>query len=82
MPADATTSSEAAVVESPFCGALRSKQFFFVDGLATTESDYLDATGHCWCAETHLVVGPDGGKAQPGRCVSGRACYRSAFATP
>jgi hypothetical protein len=82
MAANSTNPEPAAVVESPFCGALRSKQFFFYDGLATSEADYLDATGHCWCAETQLVVGPDGSKAKPGQCVPGRACYRSALATP
>ena len=68
-----------AVVESPFCGSLRSKKFFMTDGLATDASHYLDSTEHCWCRETQLVVGPDGGRAHPTRCVPGRSCYSSAL---
>ena len=64
---------------SPFCGALRSKKFFMRDGLATEPSHYLDSTEHCWCRETQLVVGPDGGRARPSRCVPGRSCYKSAL---
>jgi hypothetical protein len=80
MPADTTIPGGDASVESPFCGALRSKQYFFVDGLATKEEDYIDPSGHCWCALTQLVVGPDGGKVRPAGCVPGRACYKSSFA--
>ena len=68
-----------AVLESPFCGSLRSKKFFMTDGLATDASYYLDSTEHCWCRETQLVVGPDGGRAHPTRCVPGRTCYSSAL---
>ena len=64
---------------SPFCGSLRSKKFFMNDGLATDASHYLDSTEHCWCRETQLVVGPDGGRARPSRCVPGRSCYKSAL---
>lgn len=66
-------------VESPFCGSLRSKKFFMLDGLATEASQYLDASNHCWCRETQQVVGPDGGRVQPARCVSGRSCYSSSL---
>ena len=65
--------------ESPFCGSLRSKKFYMRDGLATEEAHYLDASNHCWCRETHLVVGPDGGRVTPSRCVPGRSCYGSAL---
>ena len=68
-----------AVIESAFCGSLRSKKFFMLDGLATEASQYLDASNHCWCRETHLVFGPDGGRARPERCVPGRSCYSSAL---
>lgn len=67
----------SAVVESPFCESLRSKKFFKLDRLATDASDYLDASNHCWCRETQQVVGPDGGRANPSRCVPGRTCYSS-----
>jgi hypothetical protein len=67
------------VVESPFCGSLRSKKFFMTNGLAADESDYLDSTEHCWCRETQLVFGPDGNRAHPSRCVPGRTCYSSAL---
>ena len=68
-----------ASVQSPFCGALRSKKYFMLDGLATEADDYLDGSNHCWCRVTQQVVGPDGGKARPERCVPGRACYQSAL---
>jgi len=71
--------AETATVQSPFCGALRSKKYFMLDGLATEADDYLDGSNHCWCRVTQQVVGPDGGKARPERCVPGRACYQSAL---
>jgi hypothetical protein len=67
----------SSVVETPFCGALRSKKFFMVDSIATDASQYLDASNHCWCRETQQVIGPDGGRVQPNRCVPGRECYSS-----
>ncbi|PYS81227.1 MAG: hypothetical protein DMF67_17595 [Acidobacteria bacterium] len=66
-------------LESPFCGSLRSKKFFMTNGLATNAGQYLDSTEHCWCRETQLVVGPDGARAHPSRCVPGRSCYGSAL---
>ena len=68
-----------AAVRSLFCGALRSKKFFMVDGIATDASQYLDASNHCWCRETQQVIGPDGGRVDPNRCVPGRVCYSSAL---
>jgi len=68
-----------AVVNSPFCGSLRSKKFFMMDGLATEAAQYLDSSNHCWCRETQQVVGPDGGRVRPERCVPGRSCYTSAL---
>ena len=70
-----------AVPESPYCGELRSKQYYLHGGLATEPEHILDATGHCWCFVTQQVVGPDGGRVGPGRCVPGRACYTSVFQT-
>jgi hypothetical protein len=69
----------AGAVESPFCGALRSKKFFMVNELATDAAQYLDSTEHCWCRETQMVFGPDGGRSHPSRCVPGRSCYSSAL---
>jgi hypothetical protein len=71
--------SSNAPIQSPFCGALRSKKFFMLDSLATDASQYLDASNHCWCRETQKVIGPDGGRVQPNRCVPGRECYSSAL---
>jgi hypothetical protein len=71
--------SGSALVESPFCGSLRSKKFFMMDGLATEAAQYLDSSNHCWCRITQQVVGPDGGRVQPNRCVPGRSCYSSAL---
>ena len=70
---------EKNAVVSPFCGALRSKKFFMLDGLATEAQQYLDESQHCWCGQTQQVVGPDGGIVLPLRCVPGRSCYRSAL---
>jgi hypothetical protein len=66
--------------KTPFCGDLRSKQFFMLDGVAQKAEDYLDASNHCWCYHTQQTVGPDGGIVMPQRCVPGRSCYRSALA--
>ena len=71
--------AETATVQSPFCGALRSKKYFMLDGLATEADDYLDGSNHCWCRETQQAIGPDGGMVQPANCVPGRKCYSSAF---
>jgi hypothetical protein len=69
----------SAVVQSPFCGSLRSKKFFMLDALATDAEQYLDASNHCWCRETQQVIGPDNGRVRPARCVPGRTCYSSAL---
>ena len=71
--------NEEAVVNSPFCGSLRSKKFFMMDGLATEAGQYLDSSNQCWCRETQQVIGPDGGRVRPERCVPGRSCYSSAL---
>ncbi|HYY94443.1 MAG TPA: hypothetical protein VE713_07995 [Pyrinomonadaceae bacterium] len=77
--AESLEESRAGVVESPFCGSLRSKKFFMVNGLATDAGAYLDSTEHCWCRQTQMVFGPDGGRSHPSRCVPGRGCYVSAL---
>lgn len=71
--------AESAAIETPFCGSLRSKKFFMMDALATEAAQYLDSSNHCWCRETQQVVGPDGSRVQPHRCVPGRSCYSSAL---
>ena len=71
--------SPSTVIQSPFCGSLRSKKFFMLDSLATEAEQYLDASNHCWCRETQQVVGPDSDRVSPNRCVPGRTCYSSAL---
>ena len=68
-----------AAIQTPFCASLRSKKFFMLDALAADAEQYLDASNHCWCRETQQVIGPDGGRATPDRCTSGRSCYTSAL---
>lgn len=79
MANELTDSESANVLQSSFCGALRSKKFFMTAALPVEASDYLDGSNHCWCRETQQAIGPDGGMAQPEHCVPGRACYSSAF---
>ena len=50
-----------------------------MDGLATEASHYIDGSNHCWCFMTQQVIGPDGSKVVPDRCVPGRQCYKSAL---
>jgi hypothetical protein len=66
-------------IQSPFCGSLRSKKFFLLDGLATEAEQYLDAANHVWCCETQQVIGPDNGRVHPDQCTPGRSCYSSAI---
>jgi len=70
------------VLQTPFCGDLRSKKYFMIERFATKAEDYLDPSGHCWCYHTQQVVGPDGGFVEPDRCVPGRDCYRSGLDRP
>jgi hypothetical protein len=77
--AEESLSANSAAIQSAFCGSLRSKKFFMFDALATDAEQYLDASNHCWCRETQQVIGPDGGRATPNRCTSGRSCYTSAL---
>ena len=77
MP-DGLNNTEAAAIQSPFCGSLRSKKFFMLDALATSADQYLDSTNHCWCRETQEVIGPDNKRVDPSSCTPGRPCYISA----
>jgi len=72
-------SSPPAQVQSPFCGELRSKKFFMLDVMPTDETQYLDASNHCWCYQTQQVVGPDGRPVEPSGCRPGRSCYVSSL---
>ena len=75
----ALSGASSTQILSPFCGALRSKKFFMMDQLATDASHYLDSSNHCWCGETQMVIGPDGGRVHPERCKPGRSCFSSAL---
>jgi hypothetical protein len=76
------TNQPLPVIQTQFCGDLRSKKFFMSNQLPKTAEDYLDASGHCWCYHTQQVVGPDGGFVEPESCNPGRSCYRSALDRP
>lgn len=67
------------ITRSPFCRHLRSKKYFLLTVLPAQEGDYLDGSQHCWCYETQIVVGPDGGKVEPARCGPERRCYESSL---
>jgi hypothetical protein len=82
MPEDKsneTTTSEAAPIQTPFCGQLRSKKYFMLDRLAVSPEDFIDATNHVWCCETQEVIGPDNRRVSTDNCRPGRACYSSAL---
>lgn len=70
------------VVQTPFCGDLRSKKFFLLNRIADKAEDYLDPSRHCWCYHTQQVVGPDGNIVMPERCGPERGCYRSGLEIP
>jgi len=78
----AKTSSSLNVLNTPFCGDLRSKKYFMLDHLPSVESDYFDPSGHCWCYHTQLPIGPDGYIAAPDQCGQSRECYRSGLSEP
>ncbi|HWP53656.1 MAG TPA: hypothetical protein VN476_05940 [Pyrinomonadaceae bacterium] len=67
------------VMQSAFCGSLRSKKFFMIGVIPSAAEDYLDGSNHCWCSQTQQTIGPDGGMAQPEHCIAARSCYNSAF---
>jgi hypothetical protein len=68
-----------AFAQSPFCRNLRSKKYFFLQGVPTKESDLVDGSNHCWCFRTVQSIGPDGEWVHPSECTSARDCYRSLF---
>ena len=75
-------SKKLQVIETPFCGELRSKKYYMSNEILTEADDYHDASGHTWCYLTHMPIGPDGTRAAPEYCTPGRSCYRSALAEP
>ena len=70
------------VLQTPFCGDLRSKKFYLRDEILTEAEDYHDASGHTFCYHTQMPIGPDGARAAPEYCTPERGCYRSALAAP
>jgi hypothetical protein len=69
------------VLQTPFCGDLRSKKYFMLDAIPAQEADFLDPSGHCWCYHTQQPIGPDGEHSNPENCRPGRQCYRSGLST-
>ncbi len=63
--------------QSPFCGELRSKKYYFMQETPTEDHHILDVTNHCWCRQTMQAIGPDGERAHARDCKTDRACFRS-----
>lgn len=70
------------ILQTRFCGDLRSKRFFLLDAIPTDPEQYYDPSGHCWCYHTQQPIGPDGQAVMPETCDVNRKCYRSALAAP
>ena len=64
---------------SPFCSSLMSKKILVSGDPPLTSADVLDASNHCWCAETEQILGPDRDVVDPECCLKGRSCFRSPF---
>lgn len=79
LPKAESVNETPSVMQSAFCGSLRSKKFFMIGAIPNTAEDYLDGSNHCWCSQTQQAIGPDGGMAQPDHCTTARSCYSSAF---
>ena len=75
-------STKLDVVQTPFCGDLRSKKYYLRDEILLNADDYYDASGHTFCYHTQMPLGPDGEVAAPENCGPDRPCYRSAFEEP
>ena len=75
-------STKLQVLQTPFCGDLRSKKYYMRDEILSNAEDYHDASGHTWCYHTQMPIGPDGLRAAPEYCGPDRRCYRSALAQP
>jgi hypothetical protein len=65
-------------IQTPFCGDLRTKKWYFLAAPATTEEELMDASNRAWCVRTMQSLGPDGELVNPETCRRGRGCYRGA----
>ncbi len=72
-----TVSTLAGEAQSPFCGELRSKKYYFIQETPTEDHHILDVTNHCWCRQTMQAIGPDGERAHAGDCKADRTCFRA-----
>ncbi len=79
---NSTRKAQLKVLETPFCGDLRSKKYYLRDAILTSAEEYYDGSGHIWCYHTQMPVGPDGYRVAPEHCGPNRPCYRSALAQP
>jgi hypothetical protein len=77
-----SNASRLTVLQTPFCGDLRSKKLYMTNTIPATADDIYDASGHTWCYHTQMPVGPDGYVVGPDECGPSRKCYRSALAKP
>jgi hypothetical protein len=82
MNPSSSSSIPLPVLQTPFCGELRSKKFYMRDTHPVSAEDFLDSFGHVWCYHTQLPIGPDGKVVHPTDCTPGRECYRSAVQEP
>jgi len=82
MPKNDHKSKSLDVLQTPFCGELRSKKYYMRDAIITTEDEFYDGSGHTWCYHTQMAIGPDGIRANPESCGPDRKCYRSAVVKP
>ena len=60
---------------SPFCAALRSKNFYFLESAPRSAQELLDGSNRCWCLRTMQAMGPDGEQVDPQGCQAGRTCF-------
>lgn len=81
-PIDEKLKIALPVMQTPFCGELRSKKFYIQDQIIMSADGYRDASGHIFCYHTQMPVGPDGCRVDPDDCGPDRVCYRSALAKP
>ncbi|MEY4773241.1 MAG: hypothetical protein RIT40_276 [Planctomycetota bacterium] len=60
---------------TPYCASLASKKYLLRAKVALEDSDYLDASCHCWCQKTRSALGPDRDVVGPADCRSDRTCW-------
>jgi hypothetical protein len=61
-------------LEHEACRLLRWKSMFIEAASDPTVPPSNDQA--CWCAETQVCIGPDGGVVLAGDCGPGRSCYQ------